>query len=156
MNQRHTTVSQASSLFFPLALPPKREHSRKDAAFYIETWYSEPGRKRYLTGTGLGYSRADVFLVISETICKCSDVHDCLKTGCLIHTVKMWSIYMQFQLDQTQGIKFLTQKSIQILFRPHSENKYGTAIHVAQSVQCQTELILMNGVILNPDFPSMI
>lgn len=63
---------------------------------------------------------------------------------------------MQFQLDQNWGIKFLKQELIQMLFRPHSENKYGIAIHVAQSVQCQTEFILMNGVILNPDFPSMI
>lgn len=65
----------------------------------------------------------------------------------------MWGMYMQFQLDQTQAIKFPTQELLQILFRPYSENKYGIAIHVVQPVQCQTELILMNAVILDPYFP---
>lgn len=63
---------------------------------------------------------------------------------------------MQFQLDQGQGIKFLMQELIQILFRPCSENSCGIAVHAAQFVQCQTELILLNGVILNSNFPRMI
>lgn len=58
----HAWISQISPCYSPLG---GGEHSRKNVVLYIETWNTNLGRKRHLTDTGFGYSRADVFPIIS-------------------------------------------------------------------------------------------